>query len=396
VSRTSRRLRFATSLTLLASVILAPSAFGLQAHPGVEKNAFIQIEGTTCPEPTFVGTRELVESGSDSGHSVQYDLWQATNGRVTAEERVPQDSWRPANATETELRFFGVPVRPDEDSEIQSWLDNWDKHFRGFTPVALCVPMAGRSTLEQEAPGKQTSLASDASVPCSNGTYTNWTGGIRCADDGKFITKIYATTKWIQTAPCPAVSSAFTNWVGMGGRAGDPGPGLIQNGFWADHSPGNSGVTFMFWEVMGGGVDSGLTPVAYPGGAYNEGDTFNISSEVTTGSAMQFGWHDYQTGNVASVYVPTVGGHSALYFHDGRYAEAIDERPTIGSYAVQLRNYSVDYWSNATVTQNYSNPPIAIRAGSHASISLSFMTSSASPGPPDADPKKFSTVFHHC
>jgi hypothetical protein len=64
------------------------------------------------------------------------------NGNV-AFVRIPPAGWKPATASESELKFFDVPVRPRGGVALAQWKSEWIDHFSSIQAGIPCADNIG-------------------------------------------------------------------------------------------------------------------------------------------------------------------------------------------------------------------------------------------------------------
>ncbi|MDQ2837454.1 MAG: hypothetical protein M3Y42_09305 [Actinomycetota bacterium] len=319
---------------LTASVTAQPSSSALSAA------------SRSCQRPESIDrttTAAVPEGAGFAGRSVQASIVHLTGGSVSVTEPMPPAGWKPATATQAELKYFGIPARPAQNSAgYAQWATDWITHYTGFT---LAVPCAATSDL-------------------SAATKANWAGILAY---GSAFTTAYGATTYNPGSTCAqAEPDSYTNWVGLGGY--NTGR-LIQNGFITTHTGGS----YPFLELLNSdtGVDTHTVRMDISGDPNNgSGHTFNLQTQwLPSTSQVSFAWHDITTGQVASMTVGSAAGKPASYFYDSSSGEAIDERAVQGGVLTSLRNFGTDQWSNAYVATNGSGFT-AMRSLPHIGITM--------------------------
>lgn len=281
--------------------------------------------------------------------------------------------WQPREATDFELQFFGLPIRPKDDESTKAWLTEWGVDT-SVLPLIPCEPIKNMSA-----------------------DTANWSG-VTTAEQP--VTQVYASTPFKSGSLCAAQPDSFSNWVGLGGVNGT---GLIQNGFVSAHGSGS----YAFYEFVGDQGDTHIRPVDFPGYQQADqsqllGDQFNFA--VTWDGSNQgvtFSWHDLNKNFVSTtglITQVTIGSsrYDAVNWYDPRQGVAVVERIGInGSYS-HLRNFGTLPWTNTKFSKN-NGPLTPIRQGNHKGFSMSFNgTMYATSGAADPNLSNFTNVWGSC
>ena len=309
--------------TIAAGPASGTSTAPAASDPAQEPSA----TGCTNPKnPTSTLTDIVPETGLDKGAAqVIGTLLKFTQDGADISERIPPQGWRPAEATGSELAYYGIPARPDPSNKpaTAAWLDEWDTHFTSVIPALPCDPI----------PNAFAQINSP-----------NWSGSV--AEAGGY-TEAYGETTFNPGIAC-GVGDSYTNWVGLGGTGS--GGQLMQNGFWSQH---DNGISIPFDEMLSNTYRNPINPV-YTSPPPAHGDVTNISTtyDLLLGK-VTFSWHDLTNGKLfQQTWATDPNGVPASNFYDGSTAEAIDERGEFGTTISTLRNYGTDPWSQVQVARN--------------------------------------------
>lgn len=316
--------------------------------------ATLHAEGQTCPHPGRLLSEKTVtvpEANDLNGSAVTATVYKIAAPLGTTTEVIPPKSWRPADATQAELKYFGVPQRPSSPSALKRWQYYWIQHFSTITLTVPCGLLKTESDSLAKFSG--TSKADNAGSPHalanripSEPASANWSGSVTTNTTNK-ITEAVGTTTWYDASTCSA-HSGWAHWVGIGGYGV---PELLQNGF----IQGQTGGSHLFWEAIGNGVGlpaETLSPTLVANDDIHHGDTVRLATSFHDGTA-QFIWHDLDTGGAAILqksYISIVINgqlHSfpASEFYNGDSGEVIDERPEVSGQYVRLQDFGNDVWS---------------------------------------------------
>jgi hypothetical protein len=146
----------ALSLAVLAAAgLVAAHQLGTaQAHPVAEL-----VAATSTPVPA----KEHTDGDHPGIHVCKHPVAQSSvmhvhvpnsglmatvytfrwNGNVGSETTAPT-GWKPATASPSELKFFGIPERPTNASDLAQWKSEWIDHFSSF---GLGTPCADKSNV---------------------------------------------------------------------------------------------------------------------------------------------------------------------------------------------------------------------------------------------------------
>jgi hypothetical protein len=262
----------------------------------------------------------------------------STPSGTSGEQRIPPASWTPLTASDEELAFYGYEPRPAESQALTQWLRDAAR-YSGFSAPGFC-------TLDITNPPMSPVNGTSANGSVSNtATSVNWSGVINHAGS---ITKIYGHEAIATSSGTPCNNGLHSSWVGMGAYNGK----LLQNGI--GHN--GTGTTYAWWEAIDPTHDSGEHQMSI---AVFDGQSINISTEYfpATGQ-VQFSIHNLTNGQILSPIMSTIDGIPVSSFYDGNDAEAIDERPSVGGFNAQLRNYGHTTWSNVMYYQGSTSHAI--------------------------------------
>jgi hypothetical protein len=65
----------------------------------------------------------------------------------TVIQYIPPSSWKPASATNAELAYYSIPVRPAGGTALQAWKSEWIDHFSKVLAVSFCTPSPAATTV---------------------------------------------------------------------------------------------------------------------------------------------------------------------------------------------------------------------------------------------------------
>ena len=242
---------------------------------------------------------------------------------------VPDPSWDPLTASNSELEHFGFPPKPQGNSS----LDEWAKEVSGIhisAPSDLCL--ASTSTFEL------THIAhfwsGYVTVPTANVEY-----------------RAVAATYHEPDIGFDACGSSFvSNWVGLGGlnEFGHTSAGLIQAGTMYDPTTTKHSLWYEYLDASSNGQpqitvnDSRLIP--------NPGVEIRVSVYYYPASqSSTFTFLNVSTGSLISFNRKNMNN----YF-DGSTAEVIIERPTLLVGGIQfqttLANFGTTHFSSVYAT----------------------------------------------
>jgi hypothetical protein len=92
------------------------------------------VQSVAAPEATADHARRVVASVVHFG-----------GAQPGGESRVPPRGWQPSTATASELRYFGIPLRPSDPAGRKAWNNEWIDHFTGFGTPKVCEPISSNS-----------------------------------------------------------------------------------------------------------------------------------------------------------------------------------------------------------------------------------------------------------
>lgn len=295
-----------------------------------------------CAAPSSVSKIDPA-SGAPSSSSKAATVTRFDSRGTVVEFRVPPASWNPLTATDQELSFYGLPPRPTDAADLNSWTYEF-RHYSGFGDPQYCPPAGTTSTHpQQRSESAAVTLAGHYASP-------NWTGLVVPQGGGSPLNYAYGHTfvPW-NYANCN--SDAHAAWVGLGGT--DNAIPLAQDGVVDD----GSGLR-MWWEVLNHnyGIDSTVTEIRMAAGIHR-GDEVSFSTHYfaasgSTSAHFSFYVHNYTTGEIEDPLLYGWGGYPASLFYSGSSAEAIDERIEVGGYYDELRAYGTQDWLDASDTRS--------------------------------------------
>jgi Peptidase A4 family len=230
---------------------------------------------------------------------------------------VPPKGFSPMTASDAALATYGFPPRPTDVVALSAWQSNMTTWT--WTPdTGLCATDKRATTLVS----------------------SNWAGYLATSPTPVFIATqgdYHQAAKGSTSCSSPQEVS----WVGIGGQA-SPTSGLIQDGTGID----TTGALYAWYEYLyfdSNGVMHGIFLTKMPSVTVHAGD--RIHSYVvhqTSGSGQTtFYVADNTTGTSKSV----IQDLSSSYY-DGRTAEWIDERLTVGGGLAPLTNFGNINWTN--------------------------------------------------
>ncbi|MFC4244715.1 hypothetical protein ACFOYW_15175 [Gryllotalpicola reticulitermitis] len=248
----------------------------------------------------------------------------------------------------------------------------------GSEPVSVCA-----NTLDTSA-----GLAAGPSVgqPVGSGAELdsdNWSGSISTAGG---ITEVYGRTTFKGGSQCSTQPDSYTNWVGIGGWDSTK---LLQNGFWNGHTTNS----FLFYEAIDGTTDTGTVPVTIAN--TNQGDTFNISTTYSAGTAT-FSWHDLTTGATGNISSSTFANLPASDFWDDWTGEAVDERGAIAKKYTTLRDFGTDPWQMVEVNSDGAGLTYIRQGADHNGLFIVYNGAYLSKPTSGANDGEFTDTWYGC
>jgi len=308
-------------ITTAAGTLLLSGCLGLvSAGAGAEASSD-SGQAPSCVATAGVSHTERVgpndPEGRPDGATIQYYDIQGSEG----ESHVPPAGWKPANATNEELEFYGIPARPTDPATLQVWNNEWVNHYTAVeAPSSLCA----------------TEVRHDTEAVQNNSTSTNWGGLVGHAGNYAYVYGQLNGTHGYSTCTPNDYHSA---WVGLGGANTKS---LVQNGMGSDGVPNQD---YIWYELLDAAHPNAEVQVTF---TISGGDTLGVSTTYATdslGPYVRFGWHDFTNGNATNYTVRnSYAGDPIQNYIDETTAEAIDERPTVNGSLPKLRDYGTDNW----------------------------------------------------
>ena len=223
----------------------------------------------------------------------------------------------------TDLATYGFPERPDGSGQLAAWNDDLAT-WRWTADTGLCETNA-RATTDPN---------------------TNWAGYRADVTSNLFIAvqgDYHQAVKGTTSCSNPYEAS----WVGIGGAYG-LNSGLIQDGTGIDPN----GSLYAWYEYLyldSSGNFHGINLTKMPSVIVHGGDRIHSYVVHQTSGAGQTTFYvaDNTTGTSKSVIV-----NLGSAYYDGRTAEWIDERLTVGGSLAPLTNFGHIDWTNTKAQRN--------------------------------------------
>lgn len=246
---------------------------------------------------------------------------------------VPPAGFDPLTASAKALDTYGLPARPAGGTAKAQWAARM-RTFKRPSDPGLCV-----------TPYRIQAASSG-----------NW-AGYAAHHSGSYY--VGATGDFVQTKAHTSCSGAtWTGWVGIGGYYS--GSGLIQAGSYRA-----SGHAHAFYEYLD---NQGNGPSVINMNSVKVGNGHHIHATVIyQRSTHRTTFYVYDTTN--GTY-QTVHKNLAAKYYDGRAAEQIDERLTVGGGLSPLYHFVSDSWTHARAMRSADGAWHTLGSQPHTKITM--------------------------
>lgn len=286
------------ALSLLVTVVSANSAGATAQSPNCNSSfnpySYSRAAVSACGYKIF--PRTAVKPLPGGGFGYYYDM----NG-TTVEFLVPPAGFQPTTAATSQLKEYGIPLRPANRGGLARWQAEMTNSRPSSPPPFLAQTHAHADTVYSN----------------------NWAGYAVTGNGGTFT---HAEAWYYEPAfgGSRCSTNADVTWAGIGGYYSNSGA-LGQDG--TAHGLSGMGDHQAWWEVY---PYNNITAVSLYG---HSGYLFDASTAwVGSGGYYAFYMKDYYSGNYLAF-------RGYVDHYDGRSAEAITERPSINGSYTYLSNF---------------------------------------------------------
>lgn len=325
-----QRMMVLAAVSAVAGGLLAAGP-AMAGSAGVPRTTAGGCEAGGTPAP-LAGVTTL----ADGGKVYRYRIAGEIN-----EVPVPPAGFNPLTAGAKALSTYGLPARPAATTAKAQWTARM-RAFRRPSDPRLCVT-AYRTRRASVTAGNSTNWAGYAAHHSSSRSYY-----------------VGATGDFVQTHAKTSCSGAtWTGWVGLGGYYS--GGGLIQAGSYR----GSGGGVHAFYEYLDGS-GGGVPVINMPSVKVKNGHHIH-ASVIYQRSTHRTTFYVYDTTN--GTY-QTVKKTLATKYYDGRTAEQIDERLTVGGGVSHLYHFGTDPWTRARAMRSADGAWHSLGSQAHTKITM--------------------------